>query len=484
MADKKKTIIGQFTGKCCDSEVFNNNGMHLSKELFNNLFDSEEYKRSIELGHYIGYLGHPEDPECQDYQNACIVMRESHFDGDEIVGTFDLIDTPVGRIVKAFIDAGVKFGISIRGLGEVASDGEVDPEDFTFRGYDLVTFPAYNDCIPEFQEIAASTDGKKRAQYKKVCAAIETNLPEISSVATLKTIQDQLNEASDEYKDVTDRISEIEDIDTNCEDDTICIDDEKINALTELYLDARKEVKELTEQNGQLQVELSEAVLSSKKISRQFNHYKRVLGSQLADAKESYDRLAESQDKLRSESARVRLSASRSARRVAELEEQLTDSKEQSVTASNKIATIESNNLKYQRKIEAQTKIIEANKSTISGLEKQVDETVTACNDLEARLSDLDKENEKLTAQVEAAQKTILSYQQAYANMFANALGVQIAGLPVTAETTVEEIQDMICAGTSTSSIGVKPDVAEVIEGDDEEDEDDEPSYNAGLVTI
>lgn len=46
MADKKKpAVIGQFTGKCCDSNVVNNNDMHLGRQLFENLFASDEYEQ-------------------------------------------------------------------------------------------------------------------------------------------------------------------------------------------------------------------------------------------------------------------------------------------------------------------------------------------------------------------------------------------------------------------------------------------------------
>jgi hypothetical protein len=115
-----KTVLGTFTGKCCDAAVFNNNDMKLDRELFEKLIDSDEYKDAMEHRYYIGFLGHPEDPNCQDFKDACIVMTSMEIKpNDEIYGTFDLIDTPVGRVVKSFIDAGVEFGISIRGAGDV-----------------------------------------------------------------------------------------------------------------------------------------------------------------------------------------------------------------------------------------------------------------------------------------------------------------------------------------------------------------------------
>ena len=125
------SVLGTFTGKCCDSNVFNNNDMHLSREVFETLMASDEYKRAMQNRHYMGFCGHPDNSDCQDFEHACIVMTDMRLlDNGEVEGDFDLIDTPVGRIVKAFIDAGVNFGISIRGLGDVDANGEVDPDQF------------------------------------------------------------------------------------------------------------------------------------------------------------------------------------------------------------------------------------------------------------------------------------------------------------------------------------------------------------------
>ena len=108
--EPKGSVLGTYTGKCCDYNVLNNNEMHLSRKLFEFLMESEEYKRAMEYYHYIGFLGHPVDCDCQDYEHACIVMKDMRLlDNGQIEGDFDLVDTPVGRIVKAFIDAGVKF---------------------------------------------------------------------------------------------------------------------------------------------------------------------------------------------------------------------------------------------------------------------------------------------------------------------------------------------------------------------------------------
>ena len=443
MKKNKKTVIGTFSGKCCDATVSNNNDMFLGEDLFNNLFQSEEYKRALENGYYIGFLGHPEDPGCMDFEHACIVMTECHMDSNgEIFGTFDLVDTPVGRIVKAFIDAGVTFGISIRGAGDIAGDGTVDPETFVFRGFDLVTFPAYDDAVPTFKEIAASSDLDKQVKYKKVCATINKSLQSIKSNTTLETIQAQFNENSDEYKVIEDRKNELEDDGVEDVDKEEILAD-KVKGMTQLYL-------EQVEANTAMRKEVIE------------------LKRQLVQAKT---------DNRRRLSAVKRITASQIDSLEGELES-VTGSYRASVAASSKlkkqIEQLKKDNLKYTHKIEANSKTICERDSTISDLEARLRKTVTASSKVENRASNLDEEVKSLRARVEAAEQMVLNYQQAYANMYANALGVHLENLSVTASTSVSELKDMISAGTNTSGMAAAPFVEpEPYEVTDIEDEDD-----------
>lgn len=447
MKKNKKTVIGTFSGKCCDATVSNNNDMFLGEDLFNNLFQSEEYKRALENGYYIGYLGHPQDPGCMDFEHACIVMTECHMDSNgEIFGTFDLVDTPVGRIVKAFIDAGVTFGISIRGAGDVAGDGTVDPETFVFRGFDLVTFPAYDDAVPTFKEIAASSDLDKQVKYKKVCATINKSLQSIQSSTTLETIQAQFNENSDEYKVIEDRKNELED--DGIEDvDKEGILADKVKGMTQLYL-------EQVEANTSMRKEVIE------------------LKRQLVQAKT---------DNRRRLSVIKRITASQIDSLEGELES-VTGSYRASVAASSKlkkqIEQLKKDNLKYTHKIEANSKTICERDSTISDLEAKLRKTVTASSKVENRASNLDEEVKSLRARVEAAEQMVLNYQQAYANMYANALGVCLENLPVTASTSVSELKDMISSGTNTSGMAASPfvdtDPYDITEIEDEENSEDD----------
>lgn len=453
------TVIGKFSGKCCDSNVFNNNDMKLNKQLFENLFASEEYKRAMQNRHYIGYLGHPEDPNCMEFEHACIVMTDCQLDDNgEVSGDFDLISTPVGNVVKAFVDAGVKFGISIRGAGDIDGQGNVDPDTFIFRGFDLVTFPAYHDCIPEFKEIAASSDLNKQVKYKKVCAAINNNLKAITSCEALEVIKDQFNEGTDEFNLISDRIDELTTPFTD--DDNIRPDDckllkEKVDSLTKLYIETLNELNEYKKIAEEAQIA---KIQTETMCSRKIRSFKRIAASQVATLKEENNRAVNASNVLRKQVKLMRSSI---------------------IASDDKLNDL---NLKYKRKIEAHSKAISQKDSTIESLKAKLRETVNASRQLEDRTSNLDDNVKSLKSRVEAAEKLVADYQQAYANMYANALGVHLKDLSITASTNVDDLKNMICSRTSTSNIMCNPNTDSDI--DIETIQDDDINYGADLVTL
>ena len=473
---KERTVLGQFVGKCCDANVVNNNDMHLGEKLFKNLFESEDYKRAMKNRHYVGYLGHPADIDCQDYEHACIVMTDCKLltNGD-VEGTFDLINTPVGKVVKAFTDAGVKFGISIRGAGDVDGNGEVDPDTFIFRGFDLVTFPAYNDCIPEFREIAASTDLNKQKTYKKVCASVNAELKNITSCEALEVVKEQFDEGSDEYNEVQNRIDELVSneeepaiIDKTDDEITQEVLEEKVDALTSLYVDAQNTIAQLEEDIVNTASTKDAEILQAK---TQLKHYKRVVANQLKDASDSYNEQITANTKLRKQLQTTRAELGRA---------------QQEIKNSRQL------NLKYQRKIEATSNVVSERDSKLEEIEAQLNETVVANSELKRQFKQMSEDNSELNQRVEAAEKMLLEYQQAYANIYASALGRHVSNITVNSATSVKDLQSMINSSTNTSNIAPVPDVRmpeEEIFSDEEDDFiddeiDDDTMYGGDLVTM
>lgn len=474
---EKSSVIGTFTGKCCDGNVFNNNDMKLSVELFENLFASEDYKTAMQNRYYIGFLGHPDDPNCMDFKDACIVMTECHIDDNgEVIGSFDLIDTPVGQVVKAFIDAGVTFGISIRGAGDVDGEGNVDPETFVFRGFDLVTFPAYDDCVPEFQAIAASSELDKQVKYKKVCATVKRNLTSITSSEALDIIQSQFREGTDEYNAVDERLNEL-----NPVEEESCVEAEQLDGMTQLFLDTNEALAQAEERIAELEAQLTQCQMDRYNVelacSRKIASFKRISASQIRDIESELDGV---NAKYKSQV----IASRRLKDQIADLQAAKSEADarcKRSISANTRLkAELDAEkdaNLKYVHKIEATSKTIAQKESTISRLESDLHETVVAESKLKKETSNLDENVRTLQSRVEAAEQMVLSYQQAYANMYANALGVHISNLSITASTSVGELQKMI--GERTASYQTEYDESEISDL-----EFDPVEFNDGTATL
>ena len=71
---------------------------------------------------------------------------EIDFNGNDLVGTVEVLGTPSGNILKELFKSGIKLGISSRGLGSVETIGEsgtqeVQP-DFELIAFDFVSNPS------------------------------------------------------------------------------------------------------------------------------------------------------------------------------------------------------------------------------------------------------------------------------------------------------------------------------------------------------
>lgn len=462
-------VIGTYSGKSCDADVLNNNAMYLSRDLFKKLIDSEEYATAIKLGWYIGYLGHPKDPNCMDFRNACIVMREMSMDDKgDVYATFDLLDTPVGKIVKTFIDAGVQFGISIRGAGDVASDGTVDPDTFVFRGYDLVTFPAYNDAIPEYMDVAAATDSTSQQKYKKISSAITNNLKGITSCEAIEVIQQHLNPVSEEYNALATREAELAEQDNDTDrDEYIDVLEQKLDGMTKLYLDQYKANSELASEIDQTTFDLMNAryavTSATKTNSRQLSSVQRILGDQVKMISAALEAEKTKISALRKTNARLKTSITAAKAENEELSHKYvtaveankklrTENKRITAALEESKDSLNKTNLIYSRKIEANTESLQDNESTISELKENLRKTVAEKSKIESALSNRDKEVEKLQQRVAASTDMILQYQQAYADLCADIVGVHVDNIDVTASTTPSQLKKTIFGSTGYSS--------------------------------
>ena len=121
----------------------NQNGRIYEKELLER--EVEKYMDEfVKNGNAFGELDHPESAVVS-LKNASHVVKDLHWDGDDLMGKVELLNTPAGNIVKEIIKAGHTIGISSRGTGSVQQTNEgyleVQP-DFELVCWDFVSNPS------------------------------------------------------------------------------------------------------------------------------------------------------------------------------------------------------------------------------------------------------------------------------------------------------------------------------------------------------
>ena len=125
------------------AEAKNQNGRVYPKELL--MREAKKYTENfIQQKRALGELDHP-DSSVVNLQNASHNVLEMHFNGNDLVGTVEVLGTPSGNILKELFKSGIKLGISSRGLGSVENIGEGAQEvqpDFELIAFDFVSNPS------------------------------------------------------------------------------------------------------------------------------------------------------------------------------------------------------------------------------------------------------------------------------------------------------------------------------------------------------
>ena len=94
----------------------------------------------------LGELDHP-DSSVVNLNNVSHNVLEMHWDGNDLLGTIEVLTTPSGNILRELFKAGIKLGISSRGLGSVKEIREEDDTlevqpDFELIAFDFVSNPS------------------------------------------------------------------------------------------------------------------------------------------------------------------------------------------------------------------------------------------------------------------------------------------------------------------------------------------------------
>jgi hypothetical protein len=135
-----------------------------------NILDREvkKYQQLIQERRALGELDHPESTVI-NLKNVSHNIKEVHWEGDDVVGTVEILPTPSGNILKELLRAGILLGISSRGMGstEPLSGNRVQvKEDFELLCWDFVSNPSTHGA---FMRPMNESVNKKLDEQADVC---------------------------------------------------------------------------------------------------------------------------------------------------------------------------------------------------------------------------------------------------------------------------------------------------------------------------
>lgn len=124
--------------------IKNQNGRVYPKEVL--IRESKKYEENfIKERRALGELDHPES-SVVNLQNVSHNVVEMHWEGDDLVGTIEVLPTPNGNILKELFRANIRLGISSRGMGtvnkSVTENADVVQDDFELIAFDFVSNPS------------------------------------------------------------------------------------------------------------------------------------------------------------------------------------------------------------------------------------------------------------------------------------------------------------------------------------------------------
>ncbi len=126
----------------------------------------------VNNGNAYGELDHPESAVVS-LKNASHIVKNLRWDGDDLIGVVELLNTPAGNIVKEIIKAGHTIGISSRGTGSVqqTNEGHLEvQDDFELVCWDFVSNPSTHGAF--MNPISLNEEKKAVDKYAKVNSII------------------------------------------------------------------------------------------------------------------------------------------------------------------------------------------------------------------------------------------------------------------------------------------------------------------------
>ena len=155
------------------ADTKNQNGRVYPKEIL--MREAKKYSEGfVKQKRAMGELDHPES-SVVNLANVSHNITEMAFNGDDLVGTVEILTTPSGNILRELFKNGIKLGISSRGMGSVSpmneNGAQEGGDDFELIAFDFVSNPSthgaflypMNESVDKSAPIRDSKYGKVEA---------------------------------------------------------------------------------------------------------------------------------------------------------------------------------------------------------------------------------------------------------------------------------------------------------------------------------
>lgn len=410
-------ILGKLKGICADFINPTRNGRKYSEKLWRKVFNDDITKEYFANGGIFGELGHPEDRAETDMEKIAICMPQPPVENNkgQLEATFDILNTPNGRILKTLVDYGYKIGISSRGTGDVYSDinGDevVDEDTYDFQAFDVVILPAVKSA-----RLAPVTEDLKKSKSLKQALNEQYNKANDDEKKVMKETFKMLELDEEDLTEGLESVQlETEDkiININVEDKSnLPVEGDYIDEIGSVEEEETDETKEAEDFGMEEVVEnLQEALKKNRLLETQIEKLQKSLS--VSNAKEKH--LNEELDKYKEALSKV----SKKANQVKDLTEELSQSQKQLQKQKEKNQSI----VEALKESDSRVSLLE---KTIAKKDVEIQKLNSKVSSLNESLLDLNSQNDSLKEKYSTKLQKAKDLVEHYKSLSTNAVNKYI----------------------------------------------------------
>ena len=411
-------ILGRLQGVIADGKNPTRNGRRYSSKLWERVFEDPIVRESIDNRLCVGELGHPLDDRTEtDMEKICICLNgyPTINKDQQLMGNFDILDTPNGRILNTLAKYGANIGVSSRGEGDLYTDADgnecVDEGTYQFQCFDAVIIPAVKSARMNYmtESLEKNKTSLKEALDKELANASEKDR---------KVMMDTITELGlDETYTVSRGDTGDFDIKTLTRDVVYSTsnkeDAEELASKLELTPDEADTTDSTVE-------ELQEAIKNNRDLSKQLKDAKEDLAASHTRERELEDQINQLKEGL----TKLALSAKKAAgleKRVKQLSEALeksTDNISQMTSDKGKLTKEKSSLDEALSKKDQELKSLSENLSKLSANSEKLTEQLTAEKEENKSLKEqLSRKNDEIRKQKKVASRCVEKFIESKAQM-------------------------------------------------------------------